>query len=80
MSQKNLVSNFTSADDEILNFLSNFGENWCVSNDGTEFIEQNLTFIGSKLVLRNLKGYKTAEYKKIADIKKFLSSDPSVKK
>ena len=79
MSQKNLVSNFISADDEILAFLSNFGENWCVSNDGTEFIEQNFTFIGSKLVLRNLKGYKTADYKNFADIKKFLSSNPSIK-
>ena len=56
MSQKNLVSNFISVDDEILAFLSNFGENWCVSNDGAEFIEQNLTFIGSKPVLQNLKG------------------------
>ncbi|OSQ25431.1 hypothetical protein CCON61_01785 [Campylobacter concisus] len=79
MSQKNLVSNFISADDEILTFLSNFGENWCVSNDGTEFIEQNLAFIGSKPVLQNLKGYKTAEYKNFADIEKFLSSNPSIK-
>ena len=79
MSQKNLVSNLISADDEMLAFLSKFGENWCVSNDGAEFIEQNLTFIGSKPVLQNLKDYKTAEYKKFADIKKFLSSDPSIK-
>ena len=79
MSQKNLVSNLISADDEVLAFLSKFGENWCVSNDGVEFIEQNLTFIGSKPVLQNLKDYKTAEYKKFADIKKFLSSNPSIK-
>ncbi|MBE9817728.1 hypothetical protein [Campylobacter concisus] len=79
MSQKNLVSNLISADDEMLAFLSKFGENWCVSNDGAEFIEQNLTFIGSKPVLQNLKDYKTAEYKKFADIKKFLSSNPSIK-
>ena len=79
MSQKNLVSNLISADDEMLAFLSNFGENWCVSNDGAKFIEQNFTFIGSKPVLRNLKGYKTAEYKKFADIKKFLSLNPSIK-
>ncbi len=51
MSQKNPISNFTSAYDEILAFLSNFGENWCASNDGAKFIEQNLTFIGSKPVL-----------------------------
>lgn len=79
MSQKNLVSNFISADDEILAFLSNFSNKWCVSNDGAKFIEQNFTFIGSKPVLRNLKDYKTAEYKNFADIKKFLSSDPSIK-
>ncbi|WP_107695306.1 hypothetical protein [Campylobacter concisus] len=79
MSQKNLVSNFISADDEMLAFLSNFSNKWCVSNDGTEFIEQNLTFIGSKPVLQNLKGYKTAEYKNFADIKNFLSSNPSIK-
>ncbi|WP_103593150.1 hypothetical protein [Campylobacter concisus] len=79
MSQKNLVSNFISAGDDMLTFLSNFGENWCVSNDGAEFIEQNLTFIGSKPVLQNLKGYKTAEYKNFTDIEKFLSSNPSIK-
>lgn len=79
MSQKNLVSNLISADDEMLAFLSKFGENWCVSNDGAEFIEQNLTFIGSKPVLQNLKDYKTAEYKNFTDIKKFLSSNPSIK-
>jgi len=79
MSQKNLVSNFISANDEMLTFLSNFGENWCVSNDGAKFIEQNFTFIGSKPLLQNLKGYKTAEYKNFADIKKFLSSNPSIK-
>lgn len=79
MSQKNLVSNLISADDEMLAFLSKFGENWCVSNDGAEFIEQNLTFIGSKPVLQNLKDYKTAEYKNFADIKKILSSNPNIK-
>ncbi|QPH87842.1 hypothetical protein [Campylobacter concisus] len=79
MSQKNLVSNFISADDEILAFLSNFSNKWCVSNDGAKFIEQNFTFIGSKPVLQNLKDYKTAEYKNFADIKKFLSSNLSIK-
>ena len=79
MSQKNPISNFISADDEMLAFLSNFSNKWCVSNDGAEFIEQNLTFIGSKPVLQNLKGYKTAEYKNFTDIEKFLSSDPSIK-
>ena len=58
MSQKNLVSNFISADDEMLVFLSNFSNKWCTSNDGAKFIEQNFTFIGSKPVLQNLKGYK----------------------
>ncbi|WP_103582627.1 hypothetical protein [Campylobacter concisus] len=79
MSQKNLVSNFISADDEMLAFLSNFSNKWCVSNDGAKFIEQNFTFIGSKPVLQNLKDYKTAEYKNFTDIKKFLSSNPSIK-
>ena len=79
MSQKNLVSNFISADDEMLAFLSNFSNKWCVSNDGAKFIEQNFTFIGSKPVLQNLKGYKTAEYKNFTDIEKFLSSNPSIK-
>ena len=50
-----------------------------MSNDGAKFIEQNFTFIGSKPVLQNLKGYKTAEYKNFADIKKFLSSNPNIK-
>lgn len=79
MSQKNLVSNFISTDDEMLAFLSNFSNRWCVSNDVAEFIEQNLTFIGSKPVLQNLRGYKTAEYKNFTDIEKFLSSDPIIK-
>ena len=79
MSQKNPISNFISADDEMLAFLSNFSNKWCVSNDGAKFIEQNFTFIGSKPVLQNLKGYKTAEYKNFTDIEKFLSSDPSIK-
>ncbi|WP_148798357.1 hypothetical protein [Campylobacter concisus] len=79
MSQKNPISNFISADDEMLAFLSNFSKKWCTSNDGAEFIEQNLTFIGSKPVLQNLKGYKTAEYKNFTDIEKFLSSKPSIK-
>ena len=79
MSQKNLVSNFISADDEMLAFLSNFSNKWCVSNDGAKFIEQNFTFIGSKPVLQNLEDYKTAEYKNFTDIKKCLSSNPSIK-
>ena len=79
MSQKNPISNFISADDEMLAFLSNFSKKWCTSNDGAKFIEQNFTFVGSKPVLQNLKGYKTAEYKNFTDIKKFLSSNPSTK-
>jgi len=39
MSQKNPISNFISADDEMLAFLSNFSNKWCVSNDGVKFIE-----------------------------------------
>ena len=79
MSQKNPISNFISADDEMLAFLSNFSKKWCTSNDGAKFIEQNFTFIGSKPVLQNLKDYKMAEYKNFADIKKFLSSNLSIK-
>ena len=79
MSQKNPISNFILADDETLAFLSNFSKKWCTSNDGAKIIEQNFTFIGSKPVLQNLKGYKTAEYKNFTDIKKFLSSNPSIK-
>jgi len=80
MGQKNPISNFISADDKMLAFLSNFSEKWCTSSYGTEFIEQNFTFIGSKPVLRNLKGYKTAEYKNFADIKKNFSAQVQASK
>ena len=46
---------------------------WC-----SKFIERNFTFVGSKPLLQNLKDYKTADYENFADIKKFLSSYPSV--
>ena len=78
MSPKNPVSNFISAGDEMLAFLSNLGQKWRISDDGAEFIERNFTFVGSKPVLQNLKDYKTADYENFADIKKFLSSYPSV--
>ena len=55
MSQKSLISNFTSADDEVLAFLSNFGQKWHKSNDVANFIERNFTFAGSKPLLQNLK-------------------------
>ena len=74
MSEKNSVSNFISADDEMLAFLSNFGQKWHKSNDVAKFIERNFTFVGSKPLLQNLKDYKTADYKNFADIKNFLSS------
>ena len=74
MSQKSLISNFTSADDEVLAFLSNLGQKWHKSDDVANFIEQNFTFVGSKPLLQNLKDYKTADYKNFADIKNFLSS------
>ena len=77
MSPKNPVSNFISADEEMLAFLSNLGQKWCVSDGVAEFIERNFTFVGSKPVLQILKDYKTADYKKFADIKNFLSSNPS---
>ncbi|ERJ24580.1 hypothetical protein UNSW1_1419 [Campylobacter concisus UNSW1] len=74
MSEKSSVSNFTPADDEVLAFLSNLGRKWHKSDDVANFIERNFTFVGSKPLLRNLKDYKTADYKNFADIKKFLSS------
>ena len=78
MSQKSLISNFTSADDEVLAFLSNLGQKWHKSDDVANFIEQNFTFVGSKPLLQNLKDYKTADYKNFTDIKNFLSLDASI--
>ena len=78
MSPKNPVSNFISAGDEMLAFLSNLGQKWRISDDGAEFIERNFTFIGSKPVLQNLKDYKTADYKNFTDIKNFISSNPNI--
>ena len=78
MSEKNSVSNFTSADDEMLTFLSNLGQKWRKSDDVSKFIERNFTFVGSKPLLQNLKDYKTADYENFADIKNFLSSYPSI--
>ena len=78
MSEKNPVSNFTSADDEVLAFLSNLGQKWHKSDDVVNFIERNFIFAGSKPLLQNLKDYKTADYKNFADIKNFLSSYPSI--
>ena len=74
MSQKSSVSNFASADDEVLAFLSNLGQKWHKSDDVANFIERNFTFVGSKPLLQNLKDYKTADYKNFADIKNFLGS------
>lgn len=78
MRQKSPVSNFTSADDEVLAFLSNLGQKWHKSDDVANFIERNFTFAGSKPLLQNLKDYKTADYKNFADIKNFLSLDASI--
>ena len=78
MSQKSSVSNFASADDEVLAFLSNLGQKWHKSDDVANFIEQNFTFVGSKPLLQNLKDYITADYKNFADIKNFLSLDASI--
>ena len=78
MSQKSSVSNFTSADNEVLAFLSNLGQKWRKSDDVANFIERNFTFVGSKPLLQNLKNYKTADYKNFADIKNFLSSHTSI--
>ena len=77
MSPKNPVSNFISADKEMLAFLSNLGQKWRASDGVAEFIERNFTFVGSKPVLRILKDYKTADYKNFSDIKNFLSLNPS---
>ena len=74
MSEINSVSNFTSADDEVLAFLSNLDQKWRKSDDVANFIERNFTFVGSKPLLQNLKDYKTADYKNFADIKNFLGS------
>ena len=78
MSQKSPILNFTSADDEVLAFLSNLGQKWHKSDDVANFIKRNFTFVGSKPLLQNLKDYKTADYKNFADIKNFLSSYPSI--
>ena len=78
MSEKNSVSNFISADDEMLSFLLNLGQKWHKSDDVVNFIERNFIFVGSKPLLQNLKDYKTADYENFADIKNFLSSYPSI--
>ena len=78
MSEINSVSNFTSADDEVLAFLSNLDQKWRKSDDVANFIERNFTFVGSKPLLQNLKDYKTADYKNFADIKNFLSPLTSI--
>ena len=78
MSEKNPVSNFISADDEVLAFLSNLGQKWRKSDDVANFIERNFTFVGSKPLLQNLKDYKTADYKNFTDIKNFLSSHTDI--
>ena len=78
MSQKSSVSNFASADDEVLAFLSNLGQKWHKSDDVANFIERNFTFVGSKPLLQNLKDYKTADCKNFADIKNFLSSHTDI--
>lgn len=78
MSPKNPVSNFISAGDEMLAFLSNLDPKWRINDDWSEFIERNFTFVGSKPVLQNLKDYKTADYKNFADIKNFLNSNPNI--
>ena len=78
MSEKNSVSNFILADDEVLAFLSNLGQKWHKSDDVANFIERNFTFVGSKPLLQNLKDYKVADYENFADIKNFLSSYPSI--
>ena len=78
MSEKNPVSNFISAYDEMLSFLSNLGQKWHKSDDVANFIERNFTFVGSKPLLQNLKDYKTADYKNFTDIKNFLSSHTDI--
>ena len=60
LSLKNPVSNFISANDEMLAFLSNLGQKWRIGGGIEEFMERNFTFVGSKPVLRTLKEYKTA--------------------
>ncbi|WP_459815980.1 hypothetical protein [Campylobacter concisus] len=78
MSKKNSVSNFISADDEMIAFLSNLDQKWHKSDDVVNFIELNFIFVGSKPLLQNLKDYKTANYENFADIKNFLSLDASI--
>ena len=78
MSEKSPVANFTSADDEVLAFLSNLGQKWHKSDDVANFIERNFTFAGSKPLLQNLKDYKTVDYENFADIKNFLSSHTDI--
>ena len=78
MSEKSPVLNFTSADNEMIAFLSNLGQKWHKSDDVVNFIERNFTFVGSKPLLQNLKDYKTADYENFADIKNFLSLDASI--
>ena len=78
MSEKSPVLNFTSADNEMIAFLSNLGLKWHKSDDVANFIERNFTFVGSKPLLQNLKDYKTADYKNFTDIKNFLSLDASI--
>ena len=78
MSEKSPVLNFTSADNEMIAFLSNLGQKWHKSDDVVNFIERNFTFVGSKPLLQNLKDCKTADYENFADIKNFLSSYPSI--
>ena len=78
MSEKSSVSNFISADDKMLAFLSNLGQKWRKSDDVANFIERNFTFVGSKPLLQNLKDYKTADCKNFADIKNFISSHTDI--
>ena len=78
MSEKSSVSNFTSADDEVLAFLSNLGQKWHKSDDVANFIERNFIFVGSKPLLQNLKDYKTADYENFDDIKNFLGSHADI--
>ena len=70
--------NFSWADDEMLAFLSALGDEWRANDGGAKFIGQNFSFIGSKPVLQNLKGYETVDYKNFTDIKDFISSNPNI--
>ena len=73
LSLKNPVSNFISANDEMLAFVSNLGQKWRAQGGVAVLIGRNFTFVGSNPILQILKDYKTAGYK----IKNFLSSNPS---